>query len=66
MTTLIDKRYPVRLPNGEIKSVNIFDYNLKSCIENAIIQLDDTSWNYVRNLELVSVEVNRQGLWRWL
>jgi len=66
MTALIDEKYTVRLPNGELKKVNVFDYNLKSCIENAIIQLDDNSWNYVRNLELVSPEVNRQGLWRWL
>lgn len=66
MTALIDEKYSVRLPNGELKKVNVFDYNLKSCIENAIIQLDDNSWNYVRNLELVSPEVNRQGLWRWL
>jgi len=47
---LIDRTKKVELPNGKIKYVNIFDYNLAICA-NAYVQLTDTSWIKARSLK---------------
>ena len=47
--SLIDRTKKVILPNGKIKKVNVFDYNL-AYFCNAYVQLIDTSWIKARSL----------------
>ena len=54
---LIDHSLKVRLPNGTINSVNVFDYNLAYAVHSfdpkkwVTVQLDDGSWIQVGSLE---------------
>jgi len=54
----LNKKYIVKLPNGILNKVSVFDYNLKISAdkENSIIQLDDKSWNYIRNLQIMGID----------
>ena len=56
MVAIINKKYILRQPNGKTGTVSVFDYNLKFCAGDPIIQLDDNSWNYIKNLEIIGVE----------
>ena len=49
-TALIDRTKKVRLPNGEVKRVNVFDYNL-AVYADGYVQLTDTSWIKARLLQ---------------
>jgi len=40
---LIHRTRKVRIPNGKIKRVNVFDFNLAHATDN-YVQLTDTSW----------------------
>jgi len=54
----LNRKYIVKLPNGILNKVSVFDYNLKISAdkENSIIQLDDKSWNYIRNLQIMGID----------
>lgn len=42
---MIERTVAVRIPNGKIRRVNRFDYNLAACVKSdRYIQLTDTSW----------------------
>jgi len=51
-TSLIDRTKKVMLPNGKIKRVNIFDYNLAIWC-GSYVQLADSSWIKARTLQTV-------------
>ena len=50
-TALIDRTRKVVLPNGKVKRVNVFDYNLAVWVDG-YVQLTDTSWNKARLLRI--------------
>ena len=49
-TSSIDKTKKAMLPNGKIKRVNIFDYNLTFWADG-YVQLTDKSWIKARDLQ---------------
>jgi len=59
---LIDHSLKVRLPNGTINSINVFDYNLASLCHQAdpkkwiTVQLDDGGWIQVGSLKPIYEE----------
>jgi hypothetical protein len=63
----IERTYQVRIPSGEIREVNIFQYNLQYAVaqvddeaKEGYIQLEDTSWAKLKMLEVI-MEADRDG-----
>jgi len=50
MKALINRTKKMKLPNGKLKKVNVFDYNL-AYYSNGYVQLTDTSWIKARILK---------------